>query len=79
MTVYPNPLPGGAALTINLAPPSSDVVVEVYNMLGQVVLARSSPPRQFLRLDTQSLASGVYLARITGDTWETTRSVVVLR
>jgi hypothetical protein len=79
VTVYPNPVPSGGVLTINVAPPTSDIFVELTNALGQVVMKQSFPPRQLFRFDMRDLAAGFYLVHVRSDTWQATRGFVVLK
>lgn len=80
--VYPNPLTGGNPLTVEFELPSSDVVVNLYNILGQVVQTRSVPAvgtQQTMMLNTGTLASGIYLLRVTGKNRVATHRIDVVK
>ena len=66
---YPNPAASSTSLRLDLDAPAS-VAVEVFDALGRRVLALPAQPLAAgagheLRLDARSLASGVYLARVS--------------
>ncbi len=79
VAVYPNPIGPGEALTVELTQPGSRGVVRLYNILGQVVYTRVLKHQSSFELNTDALASGLYLVRIVGDTWAFSQTVVVRR
>ena len=65
--LYPNPATTSATLELSGLREQGPVAVDVLNSLGQVVLKRTSRPRQGLlteKLDLTGLATGVYAVRI---------------
>jgi hypothetical protein len=82
IAVYPNPVSGGRALTVDTEPLASDVTVELFSVLGQRIAPEKVPlVRQShrFRLDTNGLRPGIYMVRVTGTTYQASRRVVVLR
>jgi predicted outer membrane repeat protein len=83
LSAYPNPFRSSAR--INLAAKEAQVVtVEVYDVLGRRVAVLfdgevAAGQTQALRLAGQGLASGVYLVRVTGETFTATRRVTLVR
>jgi DNA-binding beta-propeller fold protein YncE len=83
--VYPNPVRTTATVRFTTARDAEAVRVELFDTLGRRVRtlydgpARADAP-QTLTLDARTLASGVYVVRLTGPgTAPATRSVVVVR
>jgi hypothetical protein len=83
---YPNPVKAGNALNVRLIQPTSDAVVKLYNIRGQVVQSQALRfGQQQVSMNTSSMASGVYLLRITGKLratgkrLATTQKVLVLK
>jgi hypothetical protein len=80
--VYPNPTTAGKSLTVKFNLPASDVVMNLYNILGQVVQTRILPTvggSQTITLNTTRLASGVYLLRVTGKNRVSTDRIYIVR
>lgn len=80
--VFPNPVNQGKPLTIRLNQPATNVALKVYNVLGQLVLSQSErigPASETVRLNTAPLASGLYLLRVNGGTWQSSQKVLILR
>ena len=80
--VYPNPVSGHAALTVEIEPSLTASSVELYSVAGQrVATARTtgaSSPRWF-QIDTGTLSPGVYMVRARGRGFDSSRRVVVIR
>jgi hypothetical protein len=79
----PNPTAGTAALTLSVRTEQT-VRATLYNTLGQAVrtLTRTTVgPRAplTLRVDGTGLASGLYIVRVRGDTFTTTRKLTIAR
>lgn len=81
--VYPNPSRQRSTLDL-IAASAQNVRVEIYNLLGQHVrtvydgrIGAGTPLA--LTLDTTQLASGVYFARVQGDTFSAVRKLTVVR
>ncbi|MBN1351575.1 T9SS type A sorting domain-containing protein [candidate division KSB1 bacterium] len=81
--IYPNPINRGGLLNLELNLPPSDVVVKLYNILGQVVhtqtVNRITQNQQAITMKTNEMVSGVYLLRITGNNWQSTHRVVIIK
>jgi len=80
--VYPNPVHGGGTLTVEFNKPVSEASVELYNVLGQRMNARSvaiSENRQSMLMNTTTMAAGVYFLRIHGKNLETFRRVLLMK
>jgi hypothetical protein len=82
-TFYPNPIIQGKLLKVALNSPPSDVVVRLYNIRGQVVHTENvcglTQTQQVVNVNTNALASGFYLLRITGDRLESSNRVVIVK
>lgn len=79
--VYPNPIKSGNAINIELNRPASSVVVQLYNIRGQLVHhqpAQFSPNQRRLTLDTNFMAAGVYLIRMTAGNKEMAMQKVLI-
>ncbi|MGH7494429.1 MAG: DUF6851 domain-containing protein [bacterium] len=82
ITLYPNPVQNGKQLTIALNRPASNVVLKLYNLLGQEVYAQSlgmAQTQQQIILSTNSMASGLYVLRVTGNTWQSSHRVLITK
>ncbi len=80
--VYPNPIRSGKLISLELNLPPSDVVVKLYNIRGQVVHTQrlgTTQSRQSVTLNTNGMASGLYLLRITGNAWEAARKILIIK
>jgi GH18 family chitinase len=79
---YPNPFNPTTAVSYQLSAVSY-VTLKVYDMLGREVATLVSgvqqPGSHTVRFDASSLASGVYLYRLSGEGKSLTRTMVVLR
>ena len=83
MRLAPNPARGGATLTLALEATEA-VTAEVFDVQGRrvasvlaEVVAAGAPAR--LALDTESLAPGVYVVRVRGETFVESQRLVILR
>ena len=80
---YPNPFTAVTTFSLRVDA-SQEIKVEVYNMLGQRVKQLFQGPldagetRSFT-FEAGSLPSGIYLYRVTGETFTTSRQVTLLR
>ncbi len=82
MKVYPNPINSGKLLTVELNRLVSNVVVQLYNIQGQLVHSQAvsgTPNQKHVMLNTNGMASGVYLLRITGNAWKLTQRVLIIK
>ena len=81
--IYPNPINRGKFLKIELNLPPSDVDFKLYNIMGQLVynqmVDRMTQNQQAITMNTDAMASGVYLLRITGKSWQSTHRVVIIK
>lgn len=79
----PNPVRSSASLTLRVAE-SQHVRVELFDVTGRRVQtlydgALSAGMRETLTLDTSALPAGVYVIRATGEDFDKTRRVTVVR
>ncbi|MCI0692480.1 T9SS type A sorting domain-containing protein [candidate division KSB1 bacterium] len=82
MKVYPNPINSGKLLTVELNRPVSNVVVQLYNLQGQLVHTQAvpgTPSQKHVTLSTDRMASGIYLLRITGNAWKLSQRVLIIK
>lgn len=80
--VYPNPISRGNVLSIELNQPASDVIVQLYNIRGQLVQSQTVQRmlnQQTITMSTSAMPSGVYLLRVTGRNWAAANKVLILR
>jgi hypothetical protein len=80
--VYPNPVRSGAVLNIGIDQPAQNLVVQLYNIRGQLVQSRGVSIRNSQRLASMNLSSvvsGVYLLRINGGSWVSSHKILILR
>lgn len=79
---YPNPTNGTAVIEFDL-PAAADVTLELFNVLGELVMElparRYGPGRYAEHLEVGRLASGVYLYRLSAAGFAGTGRMVVLR
>lgn len=79
---YPNPFQGYTQIPVTL-PEVSDVRIQVYNVLGQEVARplddRLPAGQHNIRFDSNGLASGTYIYRITAGSQTSTRTMTVVR
>jgi flagellar hook assembly protein FlgD len=87
LQAYPNPFNAAATISFNLSTPQT-VDVVIYNILGQRVRMLWSGVKEagehFLEWDGrdgsgQVLASGVYLYRVTTETKQIAKSIVLVK
>lgn len=82
-TPYPNPFNPSAAFTLAISE-EQNVRVELYNMLGQrmEVLhdgALEADQSHTFQIDGSTLSSGMYLVRVAGETFSTTKTATLLK
>jgi len=79
---YPNPFNPSTTIRYGL-PQTSNVVLVVYNSLGQqvamLVNGEEAPGEHSVRFDGSKLASGVYIYRLTAGTFSQTRRLLLIR
>jgi hypothetical protein len=73
ITVFPNP----ASTTLNITN-AENASIEVYNILGQVMVTKTTISNTEA-LDVSQLATGTYLVKISNGDFTTTKKFVVLR
>ena len=82
MITYPNPVQSDHLFAVVLSAPVSDVDIKMYNIRGQLVrsLQRQTSGREStILLDTNGLASGIYIISLDGRGWQVARKINVLR
>jgi hypothetical protein len=82
-SAYPNPFQQQASLKLAVAT-AQDVKAAAYDALGRRVAvlfegALDANDTQELRLSGENLASGVYFVRVKGETFQSTRKLVLVR
>jgi len=80
--VYPNPVVSGQLLSIAMNDPSTSLSVRLFTVQGQLVASSDmqlGASEQTVALNLGGLASGVYFLRLTGDGWQSSHRVCVLR
>ena len=80
-TPYPNPAVAGARLSVRCGTPQR-VAADVYDTTGRRVAQlpeQTVSGRAELDLDTHGLAPGLYVVRVTGETFAETRRLTVVR
>ena len=79
---HPNPFNPTTTISFNL-PEASDVKLEVYNLLGQkittIVEANLSAGRQSYTWDGSSMASGIYLYKLTVNGFVDSKIMVLMK
>ena len=79
---YPNPFNPTTNITIEL-PERAFVTLDVYNVLGQrvaVLLRRQMPEGSFtVPFDASALSSGIYLYRMTANSFSSVRKMIVVK
>jgi len=82
MAVYPNPVSGGRALTVELEASSSSVDVELYDIMGHRAVPGAvhvAARQHWAKLNTTGLRPGVYMVRGKGRGYDAARRVLVVR
>jgi hypothetical protein len=76
LSVEPNPASGFALVNYSL-PRESGASLRLYGVTGRQVRSWVGPRTSGCRLDTRSIAAGVYLLRLESDCGSTTRKLVI--
>jgi hypothetical protein len=76
ISIYPNPIGENEFLEINLTE-NTDVNISIYNLLGKVVLTKSTNNSKSVIIDLENLNSGIYLLKINVDNKIITKKIVV--
>ena len=82
ITVFPNPVPSGAVLNVEVKEAVSDVLLQLYTLQGRLMGTRLVPithTPQRITLDTRGLAAGLYLVRVSGRDFHASRGVVIVK
>ena len=85
MAAYPNPVRPGMQATVDVAVRTAqDVTVAVYDVLGRRVRVLHDGPMAAqattpLAFEATGLASGVYFVHVTGEGFQTTRRLSLVR
>lgn len=62
--LYPNPTPGIFTLEMLDTPASSDLVVEIYTIIGERILLKELEGSKFHDFNLSEMARGIYLVRV---------------
>ncbi|MCG8608829.1 T9SS type A sorting domain-containing protein [bacterium] len=80
--IYPNPVRSGETLTLALTLSPSELVLSLYNILGQVVQTQtvitSERPQQ-ITMSTNGMGSGFYFLRVAGNNWTSSHRIVIIK
>ena len=74
--LYPNPISKGDIITID-NPQQSDLRIEIYSVLGQIIMPYTSKEKHSYQIQTIEMHSGRYLVRISSGTRTITKSIVI--
>jgi hypothetical protein len=83
VTAYPNPFRGQARVEVAVRE-AQQVTVEVYDVLGRRVArlfdgAVAASQTEALAFSASGLGSGLYVVRVTGETFRATRRLTLVR
>jgi Domain of unknown function (DUF6851)/Secretion system C-terminal sorting domain len=80
---FPNPVNRGSKLLVRLNSSASPVSITLYNVLGQQVYAgqvsAAAARPQALAIDTQRLATGFYVLRISGSRVQRVQKILIVK
>lgn len=76
--IYPNPVLNGDNLTIKFKFNLS-AKLELYNVTGKLVLSDAISNQDKKEVNTNALANGIYMLKISTDNASTTRKVVIMK
>jgi hypothetical protein len=82
LKIYPNPINSGRLLTVELNQTAPNVVVQLYNIQGQLVRTQAlqgTPNQKQITLNTNAMASGIYLLRVAGNRWNLSQRVLIIK
>ncbi len=79
LDVYPNPVDRGDRITISLHSFPSAVLVQLYNVLGQLVFTQGRVAASELMVGTEDLAAGVYVIRLISESGASGHAKVIVR
>ena len=79
---YPNPFPIETRLKLNVAR-TQDIEVKLYNSIGQAVKSLfkgevSANEHKFIDCNAQSLAAGLYIVKVKGAYFETSKEIIFI-
>ncbi len=80
--LYPNPVTAGNLLRIRLNQAAAGVVVNLYNVTGQLLQSQTAQFSQHqpqIAMSTSSLPAGVYFLRLTGSNWTASHKFLKLK
>ncbi|MDX2359428.1 MAG: S8/S53 family peptidase [Crocinitomicaceae bacterium] len=73
--IYPNPADG--SITVTLKETQSITSIELVNMLGQIVIAKSSELSDVVQLDVHALSNGMYTVQVHANGEVFTKKLVI--
>jgi len=75
ISIYPNPV--NDELTIDLNPDMEDVMIEITNVNGEVVLRNQYSNNKTLKLDVSVLSPGVFVVKIVGEKGVVSAKIII--
>lgn len=78
LKLYPNPLTSGNTLKIVFGSPIT-AKLSIYNVTGKIVLSNEINNQVKKEINTNTLANGIYMLKISTDNATTTRKVVIMK
>lgn len=78
LKLYPNPLTSGNTLKIDFGSPIN-AKLSIYNVTGKLVLSDAVSNQDKKEVNTNALANGIYMLKISTDNASTTRKVVIMK
>jgi hypothetical protein len=82
LTIYPNPVSVGNTIKVKLNNPSPNTTITLYNILGQIVSTLKIDKlmqHQDLAIQTNSLATGLYILNISGKRLNHSQKILVVK
>ncbi|MDZ4824811.1 MAG: T9SS type A sorting domain-containing protein [Flavobacteriales bacterium] len=80
VNVYPNPVTSGTAINVYIRNATSDLVVQLFDMSGQLITqVVNADNKRFIQLDTNNLAAGMYFVNLIGSEGQAAFNVAVVK
>lgn len=79
VTLFPNPLRSQEALTLSLGEPANSLKIDILDTAGRILLTEEMMTTvQEIRIQTESLPSGMYLLQLSSPDQTTALSFIIL-